>query len=253
MSSIKFIEEKQKDIRDAICPVCGEAVGPAPEICPECKTPHHWDCWQWSGGCATYACPRKMGKSKPKSPREVTRPTEKIPFPVLKAGRFLGIFHVTVWTAIWAIGCELAFLYFYLPSDQMMYVPVTTSIFAYFFLFLLVLALAWAGAKSEVYNINVIEKHLTKSLYLMDREIYEWNIAPLSEVETLLIKDHYKKGQRMKVLAARLSGNEYLDLTPPFDSFSQDESLVHDLLKKVQQGTTMNIDRRALPKGNKLT
>ncbi len=44
------------------CPVCGEAIGPAPEICPDCKTPHHWDCWEYNGGCAIYSCPRKVKK-----------------------------------------------------------------------------------------------------------------------------------------------------------------------------------------------
>ena len=241
MSSIKFIEENQNDIRDAICPVCGEAVGPAPEICSQCKTPHHWDCWQWSGGCATYACPNKIGQRKPRAQRQVEQPTEKIPFPVLKAGRFLGIFHVSVWTAIWAIGCELGFLYFYLTAHYI--VPPV----AYLFLSMMVLALFWAGIKSEVYNINVIEKHLTKSMYVLNKEVLEWHVCPLSEVEALVIRDHRNRGQWVRVLAARLSGNYFIELTPQFGYGSEDEQLVMELLKKVHKGTTIAIDRRALP------
>ena len=182
-----------------------------------------------------------MGQRKPKAQRQVSQPTEKIPFPVLKAGKFLGIFHVSAWTAIWAIGCEVGFLYYYLTAFY------AVPLMAYLFLFLMVVALLWAGVKAEVYNINVLEKHLTKSLYIFNKEVFEWNVAPLSEVDKLLIRDHRNGNQWLRVLAARLAGNYYIELTPPFEYGSQDEELVTELLKKVHKGTTIDIDRRALP------
>jgi hypothetical protein len=44
------------------CPVCGHAVEGGGHPCPRCSTPHHEDCWKYSGGCAIFACaarPRK--------------------------------------------------------------------------------------------------------------------------------------------------------------------------------------------------
>ena len=43
------------DTTGAACPVCGHAVeGPRP--CPSCRTPHHEECWKYSGGCAIFGC-----------------------------------------------------------------------------------------------------------------------------------------------------------------------------------------------------
>ena len=44
------------------CPICGEEIGMAPVVCDNCHTPHHWDCWEYNGGCAIYSCPRKVKK-----------------------------------------------------------------------------------------------------------------------------------------------------------------------------------------------
>ena len=40
------------------CPRCQQTIKPeeATITCPECKTTHHIDCWQWYGGCATPGC-----------------------------------------------------------------------------------------------------------------------------------------------------------------------------------------------------
>ena len=40
-----------------LCPVCQSAIGTEEAIaCPECKTVHHWECWQYNGGCGMYGC-----------------------------------------------------------------------------------------------------------------------------------------------------------------------------------------------------
>ena len=41
---------------EAICPVCGQAVADNPRLCPRCETPHHGDCWEYTGGCAIFGC-----------------------------------------------------------------------------------------------------------------------------------------------------------------------------------------------------
>lgn len=39
------------------CPVCGDAVRPDESVrCPACDTPHHRECWEFHGRCATYGC-----------------------------------------------------------------------------------------------------------------------------------------------------------------------------------------------------
>ena len=42
------------------CIVCGEPLATDLITCRSCRTPHHRDCWQYFGGCATYACGGKQ-------------------------------------------------------------------------------------------------------------------------------------------------------------------------------------------------
>lgn len=54
---IDFVEEGQvKVIDDARCLVCGEGLVIDLVYCRRCKTPHHRECWDYSGGCSTYGC-----------------------------------------------------------------------------------------------------------------------------------------------------------------------------------------------------
>ena len=45
-------------LRAAICPICGCGFEEGDEIriCPDCKTPHHDECWTENHGCSTYGC-----------------------------------------------------------------------------------------------------------------------------------------------------------------------------------------------------
>lgn len=38
------------------CRVCGEPLDSRPVYCAACETPHHSDCWQYTGRCAIFAC-----------------------------------------------------------------------------------------------------------------------------------------------------------------------------------------------------
>lgn len=42
----------------AVCPICCTAIAPgdAVTVCPDCKTPHHAECWSENHGCSTYGC-----------------------------------------------------------------------------------------------------------------------------------------------------------------------------------------------------
>jgi len=38
------------------CPVCATAVEHDEVVCPRCQTPHHRECWEYTGGCAIFGC-----------------------------------------------------------------------------------------------------------------------------------------------------------------------------------------------------
>ena len=40
----------------SVCQVCGEAIRGDHVACMKCDTPHHLDCWQYTGQCSTYGC-----------------------------------------------------------------------------------------------------------------------------------------------------------------------------------------------------
>ncbi len=45
-------------LRAATCPVCGSGFEETDtvRVCPDCKTPHHDECWTENRGCSTYGC-----------------------------------------------------------------------------------------------------------------------------------------------------------------------------------------------------
>ena len=43
------------------CPVCEFPLDASSRACKTCATRHHPDCWDYFGGCATYACDRRGG------------------------------------------------------------------------------------------------------------------------------------------------------------------------------------------------
>lgn len=56
-SGIDFVDDGQvKVIEEARCLVCGEGLMIDLVYCRRCKTPHHRECWDYSGGCSTYGC-----------------------------------------------------------------------------------------------------------------------------------------------------------------------------------------------------
>lgn len=38
------------------CPVCSESIAAEPVACAKCATPHHPECWEYTGVCAVYGC-----------------------------------------------------------------------------------------------------------------------------------------------------------------------------------------------------
>lgn len=46
------------------CRVCGEGLEREIVYCANCSTPHHPDCWEYTGSCAVYACGGKRAVGK---------------------------------------------------------------------------------------------------------------------------------------------------------------------------------------------
>jgi hypothetical protein len=55
-TGIEFVDTDLHLIQDAKCPICGDLIEDDLVFCCRCKTPHHRECWQYNGKCATYAC-----------------------------------------------------------------------------------------------------------------------------------------------------------------------------------------------------
>ena len=63
------IDAKEPDAAESQCQVCGEPLAKDLVYCGGCRTPHHRECWEYFGGCSTYACGEKKYVTKVKSPR----------------------------------------------------------------------------------------------------------------------------------------------------------------------------------------
>jgi hypothetical protein len=74
-SGIEFVgDAREPDTAEAQCQVCGEALGSGDAAgdlvyCSACETPHHRECWQYFGGCSTYACGQKKFVTQVKQQR----------------------------------------------------------------------------------------------------------------------------------------------------------------------------------------
>ncbi len=57
-TGITFLaEDEAQPVEAPICKVCGEPIESNMVICRRCRTPHHLDCWHYTGKCSTFGCP----------------------------------------------------------------------------------------------------------------------------------------------------------------------------------------------------
>lgn len=60
------VDAKEPDADESQCQVCGEPLAKDLVYCGGCRTPHHRECWEYFGGCSTYACGEKQYVTKTK-------------------------------------------------------------------------------------------------------------------------------------------------------------------------------------------
>lgn len=54
---VDFVQsEETQVVEDVKCPICSQHVVRDMVVCVRCKSPHCGDCWEYNGGCATFAC-----------------------------------------------------------------------------------------------------------------------------------------------------------------------------------------------------
>jgi hypothetical protein len=59
-NGIEILEESTAPEDGQKCQVCYNAISAETRVrCRRCRTPHHPDCWDFNGGCATFACGEK--------------------------------------------------------------------------------------------------------------------------------------------------------------------------------------------------
>lgn len=51
--------EKLAITAQSTCPVCNQHLTSPVAVCVRCRTPHCQECWEYNGGCATFACGEK--------------------------------------------------------------------------------------------------------------------------------------------------------------------------------------------------
>ena len=55
-AGIEFVaSDRPQLLEDARCGVCGDGLASEIVVCRRCNTPHHRECWEYGGGCATLA------------------------------------------------------------------------------------------------------------------------------------------------------------------------------------------------------
>jgi hypothetical protein len=56
-TGIQFLHtDEAQPLTNVICKVCGEEIQDQMVVCRRCKTPHHLDCWQYTGACSVFGC-----------------------------------------------------------------------------------------------------------------------------------------------------------------------------------------------------
>ena len=71
------------NIKPGNCAVCKQKISGKTMTCPRCETPHHADCWDYSGNkCSVFGCDKKMDTRPPRpTPAETNRSV--VPFSII--------------------------------------------------------------------------------------------------------------------------------------------------------------------------
>ena len=235
-------QKSQFQPQEAICRVCGTTIGDSPQVCPDCLTPHHHDCWEYNGGCATYACPSGHHKPRPvpattEAQSQLDKPVDKIPFPSLQAGTFMGFFFVTNATVAVTLYAEVMAITRYNRAPDV----------ANFWFIVMILAICWAAVTAEVFNIDIKNNCITRSKLLLGQEIFEWKVCSLDEVDSIqlvrcVIDDEPKRKLICRLKEKKVLYGQTIDLTPAYSPGSPDDFAIDELLYRIESGSPIKVE-----------
>lgn len=233
--------------------MCGEAVGPAPEPCPFCDTPHHFDCWEYNQGCGVYACPSKTRKPRARpEPDEnsVDRPG-KLGMPHKKAGNYAGVWWVPPMAGAMSVGFEFLAIAMFGAGAPFMGLASLGA---------MGLCLAWIAFSSVRYYVDFETLRITKAKALRGADLVEWEVCPLDQVERLEVQASYRSSApgaapdvpRYRVVAVpKAMGAAAIELAPPMPYGSPELQEVADLFRRIEASgafpTAFDRNVRALP------
>lgn len=207
LSQAQRDHERLQAAREAACNVCGEAVGPAPTVCPSCDTPYHFDCWEYSGGCGVYACTSQA--RRPPNPQAPLLPG-KLGMPHKKAGSHAGYLWAppgAVLTVFASEAVAVPLIFFGNPSG-------------YLFLGVMVLALLYIAFSSEHHYLDFDRGKITRAKALFGVDFVEVDRAELADFELLSLRPVLEKGARRTIPPAPPKAYEmvarYPDARAPF-------------------------------------
>lgn len=172
------IVEQQGD-REAVCPVCGEAIGVAPTRCRICDAPHHFDCWEYNDGCGVYGC-----NAQPKPRRQISDLgtvdlPAKLGMPHKRTGSYAGVWWVPPGAAVAAIGFELIGIIAFAGGNFLGGAGWVAAMVA---------CLTWIALSSVHFYVDFEKMRISKAKSFLGRDLFEWGVLDLEQVERLEVR-----------------------------------------------------------------
>lgn len=211
----------------ATCPVCAEPAGVAPQLCPLCETPHHFDCWEWGGGCGVYGCRARVAPRSAPPPEDPALPG-KLGMPQKRAGTYEG----RLWAPPAAVlTLFLAQLLWMLALVQEAWDVFGVNLAVYLFCWF------WILSTSVHFYVDFERRRISQAKAVLGRDVWEWEVLPLDQVEVLELRPRPCPGgpDRVAVLAIpKDAAAAPLELSPSLEAGSSEHREMLDLFRRIQ-------------------
>ncbi len=166
--------------KEAPCPVCGESVGAAPTRCPQCDTPHHFDCWEYNSGCGVYGCSSKPKQAaRPQADENTVALPGKLGLPHKRAGSYAGVWWVPPIAGAMSVALE------FVAIGALAAGSTLTGISA---LLAMVSCLLWIAFSSVHYYLDFEKLRVSKAKSVLGTDLVEWGVANLSSFSHLEVQ-----------------------------------------------------------------
>lgn len=176
--TIEFVDPA-RDRSQLRCPICGDEVGKAPTNCPFCNTPHHFDCWEYAGGCGVYGCsakPRTPGATAPENTIDLPA---KLGLPHKRTGSYAGVWWVPPIAGVLSIVCEV------MAIGSM---AAGSGGAAALWLSGMLACLVWIAFSSVHYYVDFEKMRISQAKSFLGRDLIEWGVEDLKRISHLEVQ-----------------------------------------------------------------